>query len=583
MINWAIRFFKWVGSLRFAVVTILLLATVIGAGTFIESYHGTEAAQITVYRTPWFGFLLIALAMNLLASALDRIPWKKKHIGFLTTHLGIILILFGSFVTARLGIEGQLAVEEGETAGRMTLSKPILKIMDATSKEVWTFHPRERAFAWSGREELVADEKLPFPVYLLHDYPKAKVEEVVRETKEGVPAIHAILSGTMANSEQWLFLGKAGSDEVALGPATLKFSSVPFQTNPGKKSSEFGSIEFSFTNGKSILFPVKLENISKSISLDGAPYPIKVTVSRILKNALVEENKLIDKEGEWKNPAIEFLLEGKGAKERHTVFSNFPEFPSVHGMKDSEIVSKATYRFSEMADDAQNQNELRFVYEKGALPKYQIKHRGEIKEGVIEIGKSVATGWMDFQFTVDHYYEHAEGEKVYSPLESSSARKDAVPAIEIEFKKNEGKKEWLSQGSVAEIPEEGLEALYGLETKPLGFQIKLKDFMIDKDPGTEKPASFKSNVTLKDVSRGIERDVTIQMNQPLIYRGFKVYQSAYQLVKGRPDISIFTVARDPGLLFKYAGAIILVGGILLLFYVKPLSTLKTSDPKTRER
>ena len=113
--------------------------------------------------------------------------------------------------------------------------------------------------------------------------------------------------------------------------------------------------------------------------------------------------------------------------------------------------------------------------------------------------------------------------------------------------------------------------IYGLETKPMGFELALKDFIMDTDPGTNKPASFKSAVTLVDVSKGIQRDVTIQMNEPLNYRGYTVYQSGYQVTPGEPDVSVFAVARDPGIPVKYAGAIIMITGILLLFYTVSFS------------
>ena len=73
MMKWAISCFKFFASLWLAVVLIVLIAVVVAAGTFVESYHGTEAAQILVYKTPWFGLLLLLLALNLFASALGRI------------------------------------------------------------------------------------------------------------------------------------------------------------------------------------------------------------------------------------------------------------------------------------------------------------------------------------------------------------------------------------------------------------------------------------------------------------------------------------------------------------------------------
>ena len=55
----------------------------------------------------------------------------------------------------------------------------------------------------------------------------------------------------------------------------------------------------------------------------------------------------------------------------------------------------------------------------------------------------------------------------------------------------------------------------------------LKDFRVKNDPGTERPASFESDVVLKDFSRGTSFEKTISMNQPLVYKGFQIYQAGY--------------------------------------------------------
>ena len=65
--KWAIACFKFFASLRLAVFLIILLGIAFAVGTFIESYHGADAAQALVYRTPWMSFLLVLLTFNLLA------------------------------------------------------------------------------------------------------------------------------------------------------------------------------------------------------------------------------------------------------------------------------------------------------------------------------------------------------------------------------------------------------------------------------------------------------------------------------------------------------------------------------------
>ena len=62
------------------------------------------------------------------------------------------------------------------------------------------------------------------------------------------------------------------------------------------------------------------------------------------------------------------------------------------------------------------------------------------------------------------------------------------------------------------------------------------------------------------------------MNEPLVHRGYKFYQSTYEFLwddNGKPvSLSGFTVGHDPGLPFKYAGSMMLALGIACMFYMK---------------
>ncbi len=580
------RYFKFCASLHFAIFLILTIGAVVAVGTFLESYHGAEAAQMLVYRTPWFGLFLILLALNLLASALSRLPWKREHTGFLTTHLGIILILVGAFVTQQFGIEGQVAIQEGTSESRMTLQspyRPILQVVSSASGEIWTYGFRGHPLPWTGSEKLKTDRPAPFEIRLKADYPKALAEEKIVPADEGKPALHVFLQGAMAKTDHWLFLDDPKRGSVMLGPATIRFSSEPISFSSPSRD-DWGQLQFRLQDGKTLFLPLNEKMISKKVKLEGAPF--QVFVKRVLKDAAVEGAQLMDKSNEWRNPAVEFSLEGREMSERHTAFSNFPDFPSAHGHREGSVFNvKITYeREAEGAQAAGN--ELRFHMSGDDSLIYQSKKGSEIRDGRVELQKSEATGWRDFQFTVDTFYPHAIVEREFVALPPISEQGDAMPVIHAEIAKGAGKKSfWLMQGEARHIELDGapLHVIYGLATQPLGFQLQLNDFIIETDPGTEKPASFKSEVTLKDAALGIKRDALIQMNQPLVHRGFKVYQSAYQINPGQPEVSIFSVARDPGNPFKYTGAIVLVTGIAMLFYVRPLSSLKTSDPKMRKR
>src|SRR5581483_2548503 len=56
---------------------------------------------------------LLLLALNLIGSALSRMLWKKHHTGFLLTHLGIIILLIGSFIGHTRCMDGTMTVIKG--------------------------------------------------------------------------------------------------------------------------------------------------------------------------------------------------------------------------------------------------------------------------------------------------------------------------------------------------------------------------------------------------------------------------------------------------------------------------------------
>ncbi len=581
--KWLNACFKFFASLKLAVVLIVVLGIAFATGTFIESNHGTVAAQALIYRTPWLAVLLFFLALNLLASALDRLPWKKRHIGFLTTHLGIITMLAGALMTQVFSVEGQVQVQEGDTESRMTLSEPLLQVVGIDSGGRWIFPMKQHVFSWSGTQKLRADFMTPFEVNLLRDYPKSKRKELVQKTEDGLPAVHVFLKGSMASVDAWLLLDHPEKGSVHLGPAVIRFSKEPIEIREEKKTTEWGTLKFDFESGVSDEIAIDPKSEGKTFPLKGTPFQIKVY--RVFKDAIVNGNELVEKSNEWNNPCIQLILEGKGLSEQHTVFAKFPEFPTLHGLKPSEAHVRIAYQVPQLSLDTEK-NEIRFIYQAGQALRYQVKKGSKLKSGPVKLGEEVETGWMDFKFTVDSYFEHAKVEEIYEPLSNTSQYAEAIPVIQANFKKGEITKTfWLPQDELIHVPlgDSNYHVMYGLRTKPLGFQVELKDFMMDTDPGTEHPASFKSLVKLKDPMRGIEREQLIQMNQPLKYRGFKLYQSAYHVEPGKPDISIFTAARDPGNPLKYIGAIVMVAGILMLFYTKQFSTLKGSDPKLRSK
>ena len=106
--------YHFLGGIHFALILIMLAIATVVAGTFLESKTGSHllAARWT-YEHPFFQFILVLFFINILFSALRRWPFKIKHIPFLITHIGLLMIISGSILKNRFGLQGQMSVWEG--------------------------------------------------------------------------------------------------------------------------------------------------------------------------------------------------------------------------------------------------------------------------------------------------------------------------------------------------------------------------------------------------------------------------------------------------------------------------------------
>ncbi|MCD4735024.1 MAG: cytochrome c biogenesis protein ResB, partial [Bacteroidales bacterium] len=84
-------------------------------------------------------------------------------------------------------------------------------------------------------------------------------------------------------------------------------------------------------------------------------------------------------------------------------------------------------------------------------------------------------------------------------------------------------------GKFAEINTEDLRIgiKYGSKNVKLPFFIKLRDFQLERYPGSSSPSSYASEVTVLDPSGNLEIPYRIFMNNVLNYRGYRFFQSSY--------------------------------------------------------
>ena len=140
------------------------------------------------------------------------------------------------------------------------------------------------------------------------------------------------------------------------------------------------------------------------------------------------------------------------------------------------------------------------------------------------------------------------------------------------------------------------------DTVDLGFSVVLDDFERRLDPGTSRPAGYSSQIDFAKKQKSsmdgagmdksvYEKDIIVSLNQPVSFtdpadgRTYRFFQSSFagpyrpgdpqfdQVVGGRRKSdelyqSTFSVSSDPGRQLKYAGCLMIVAGIVVMYYMK---------------
>lgn len=244
-------------SLKLAVLVLSSLTLSLIAATTMESIYDTPTAQYWVYQTVWFYGVLGLLGLNILCVALSRLPWQKKHLPFLTAHLGILILLYGSWVTNKFGVDGSLQVNEGTTGSMVEINEPILVIADAnvahTVPVKWvppnaTFNPIHIPDYGLRVEEQISHADPQIRFIPARDSQNPKKSAALQLKIAGGPKAPPFMR---AGQEFWLWQADPSWSIVKIGAAEAYFSrdidpvlpkgspSVGFRFEPGSKELKY--------------------------------------------------------------------------------------------------------------------------------------------------------------------------------------------------------------------------------------------------------------------------------------------------------------------------------------------------------
>lgn len=103
----------------------------------------------------------------------------------------------------------------------------------------------------------------------------------------------------------------------------------------------------------------------------------------------------------------------------------------------------------------------------------------------------------------------------------------------------------------------------GVKTETLPFELELRQFRLNRYPGSQSPSSYESDLIVHSDGKSFEANV--YMNNVLDVKGYRFFQASYD----EDELgTILSVNKDvAGRNITYAGYIVLVVGFILMFFI----------------
>ena len=652
--------YRFLASLKLAVISLTTLAAVLAYATFFESWYGAAAVQEWIYMSPGFALLLAFLGANILCAALIRFPWKKRQTGFVITHAGLLILLAGSWYSLQHADEGQLGMLEGDVSSQMVrIDDPVIRAreLDANTRQPvrestipfqpgffpWgQGTPRPRWLATSafpqGHLRIVrlaaaggsqrGPERPRRSVPIGREGPPARLDADGRACGRPRRRAHGQdsrpLQGAREAEHSEIFDDESGGPWFKLerrlyrsaknvSPALFAFmyadrpEMVEDFLSPPESTGPEGAARFRYRDksGAERKYDWPLEGqAGKSITLPDSDLTatfVKVAQIPTSETGLAQD---AGRAGDPRRP-----LPGpqggrpRGRPLRVGVVADGPERDPVgrgRGRKAQDGLVRIDYSISPVLDPKTNgrfgQVEVMGtpdgssyyrVFGRGKEGKSEIRSSGRAKPGeeIIAFGGTPDQP-MTITFEVEEYLPSGVEKDVCVPMvlpQGKMGRGDPCHARRDD-------RRWPHGGVLdpplglrstrstrpSPSPSGAYEIAYDTDRKDLGFELKLDDFEVGFDPGTEKASSFASQVRLTDEAMGIkDKPITISMNEPLTHRGWTFYQSSYERVEGPADggrvgqfKSVFQVGSDAGRGIKMLGCVLIVAGAFVQFYMR---------------
>ncbi len=186
-----------------------------------------------------------------------------------------------------------------------------------------------------------------------------------------------------------------------------------------------------------------------------------------------------------------------------------------------------------------------------------------------EINTQKVYTYKNVNFAVKQFLMKGSTQLVYQQAQRGMPTVDAFKAI---VSGNGISKELVVYGQKGEVGDfystnlngTVVSVSYGSKLIELPFSIQLKDFQLERYPGSNSPSSYASEVVLKDGTT--ELPFRIFMNNILKYQGYRFFQSSYDTDERGTILSVNHDALGTGI--TYFGYLVMAIGMVLTLFNK---------------
>ena len=559
------RIFRFISSIKLAVPLLSIIIGILIWATFYESEVGTTTVQQEVYKSPWFGALMFMLALNIGLSALSRYPWRgPRKIGFAVTHFGLIVLIAGSAAVIHLGVEGMLLVRTDAGFNDLVrIEGDILEVLNPDGeiergnifiKDDGSVNPR---FVAGLELEGYSDNTIKTVKF---------VEGATVANPAVTLALHSDRMGQTINRS--LAVAPSGYDAIAIGPAELDIIKAHSKSQlesllapPAKPEHPWGEVIVT-SDIASGSFDLK-ENQNNTVEIAD----LKVRVLDFFPDFRLDaNNQPISASEQFNNPAILLAVANEENLERWFVFGN-PDFSPIHATISGSAI--ANLEIAYQVEPPQLTDYFKVIVGKDNQLFYAANSSKGFNSGEYGVGESVSPGWADFQITLAEYIPNAQIEREIVPALNPNVQGSAALLV----KTPTGKEAWLPWAEPTTIADgdEEIYAAFSPNFFELPFAIKLEDFIVDRNEGSQSVAMWTSKITIADEQNKILEERDVWMNHPTWYKGWKIAQASWN--PGDLRQSTLQVKREPTWVtaLTWLGSGLVISGIAIMFYAPALS------------